>query len=213
MDRTQLCGSCDVGSIPTGGTKMTDDKWLQYYKTTRGRAPRPLLVKALEYVSNKDMAIDIGAGALSDTVYLLDNGFDVTAIDKSPFMEEEDKNIPSDKLHPFIIGFEDFDFGKDRYDIANAINALPFTNPGNFDSVFKNIKNSLKNGGIFCGQFFGVNDEWSSDPLMTFHTKEQVESLLSDMNIISLIEQEKDTETAKGDMKHWHLFHVIARKK
>ena len=21
MDRTQLCGSCDVGSIPTGGTK------------------------------------------------------------------------------------------------------------------------------------------------------------------------------------------------
>jgi tellurite methyltransferase len=48
---------------------------------------------------------------------------------------------------------------------------------------------------------------------MTFHTKQQVEELLSNMEILELNEEDKDGKTANGALKHWHVFHVIARQK
>ena len=48
---------------------------------------------------------------------------------------------------------------------------------------------------------------------MTFHTREEVERLLSDLEIIELEEKEKDKKPAVGELKHWHIFHIIARKK
>jgi hypothetical protein len=43
-------------------------------------------------------------------------------------------------------------------------------------------------------------------------TEEKAHELLKDMESISFAEDEKDDKTAKGDMKHWHVFHIIARK-
>lgn len=131
-----------------------DKDWSDYYKATKAKPPRPLLVKALEFVENKDKAIDLGGGALNDTKYLLDQGFDVTVVDKSPLMEQEAKDIPSDKLHAFTAAFEDFNFPKEEYDLASAMFALPFAAPNHFNAVFEKIKDSLKKGGIFCGQIF-----------------------------------------------------------
>lgn len=186
--------------------------WSDYYKATQSKPPRPLLVKALESVINKGKAIDIGGGALNDTKYLLDQGFEVTVIDKSPLMEQEAKNIPSDKLRAITTSFEDFNFPNEEYDLASAMFALPFTSPTHFTEVFEKVKSSLKNGGIFCGQFFGDRDEWNTNPKMTFHTKEEAENLLKDVEVISFKEEEKEDKTATGGMKHWHVFHIIARK-
>jgi len=191
---------------------MTNKDWSDYYKATKTKPPRPLLVKVLEYVPDKGKAIDIGGGALNDTRYLLDQGFDVTVIDKSPLMEDEAKNIPNNKLHAYTASFEDFNFPKEEYNLASAMFALPFTDPEHFNKVFSKIKDSLKKGGVFCGQFFGECDEWKTNPHMTFHTKEQAQELLNGLEIISFKEDEKDDKTATGDMKHWHIFHIIARK-
>lgn len=191
---------------------MTQHDWSEYYKITKVKPPSKLLISALDNVLDKNKAIDIGAGSLKDTVYLLEQGFDVTSIDKSPLMEEESKSINHEHLHVYTSSFEEFDFPIEEYDIASAMFALPFMNPNSFDSVFSKIKDSLNTGGVFCGQFFGINDEWSTNSKMTFHTKEQVEQLLGDLEIIRFQEEEKDDMTAMGKMKHWHIFHVIARK-
>jgi hypothetical protein len=90
--------------------------------------------------------------------------------------------------------------------------ALPFTGPADFESVFSEIKGSLKKGGVFCGQLFGMNDEWSKNPKMTFHTEAQVKDLLDDLEILSFKEVEEDSTTANGTPKHWHIFHIIAKK-
>ncbi len=187
--------------------------WSDYYKATQSKPPRPLLVKALEYVNNKVKAIDIGGGALNDTKYLLDQGFEVTVIDKSPLVEQEAKKIPNNKLQAITTSFEDFSFSNEEYDLASAMFALPFTSPTHFNEVLEKIKRSLKKGGIFCGQFFGDRDEWNINPKMTFHTKAEVENLLKDLEVISFKEDEKEDKTATGGMKHWHIFHIIARKK
>ncbi len=186
--------------------------WSEYYKATQEKPPRPLLVQALEYVAHKEKAIDIGGGALNDSRYLLEQGFEVTVIDKSPLLEEQAKGLSNEKLHATVTSFEDFDFPENEYDLVCAMFALPFTDPQHLNTVFKKVKDSLKKGGVFCGQLFGINDEWSNNPKMSFHTKEQVENLFNELEVVSMKEVEEEGPTATGPSKHWHVFHVIAKK-
>ena len=67
--------------------------WSEYFEFTREKPPFLLLIEALKYVTDKGKAIDIGGGALKDTRYLLDEGFDVTVIDNSPLLEQEASRI------------------------------------------------------------------------------------------------------------------------
>lgn len=204
-----------VSELEVARTEMygkSQKDWSEYYEITKVKPPSKLLVKALEHITNKGKAIDIGAGALKDTRYLLEQGFEVTAIDKSPLMEQEAKALRNDKLHAFTTAFEDFNFPENEYDIASSMFALPFTEPVHFETAFNKIKSSLKKGGVFCGQFFGLNDEWSKNPKMTFHTEAQVMELLNGLEILSFKEVEEDSATANGTPKHWHIFHIIAKK-
>ncbi len=185
--------------------------WPDYYNLTRNKPPRPLLLTAIQNVEVKDEALDLGAGALRDTIYLLDQGFTVAAVDAEAQVMEEAKSIKSEKFKIVISKFEDFNFEKNKYDLMAAMYSLPFNPPESFNKVIEDIKQSLKLGGVFCGQFFGDRDEWATNSKMTFHTKEQVEDLLSGMKVILLDEVEKDDYTADGTKKHWHFFNFIAK--
>ncbi|MFA4954947.1 MAG: class I SAM-dependent methyltransferase [Patescibacteria group bacterium] len=187
--------------------------WSEFYAITQHASPSALLFKALGYVQHRGRAIDIGGGALKDTRYLLEQGFEVTVIDKEELMAQVARAIHSVKLHFVITAFVDFDFPKNTFDLASAMFALPFNPPDTFEAVIQKIKASLVPGGIFCGQLFGAHDEWSSNPDMTFHTKEQAEKLFSDLKIIELAEEERDGKLANGTPKHWHVFNFIVRQK
>jgi SAM-dependent methyltransferase len=189
------------------------NNWQEYYKQTKEDPPRESLVRAMELVEEKEEALDLGAGALNDTKYLLEEGFQkVIAIDREPSVKELGQEINSEKLEIVISSFESFEFPENTFDLINAQYSLPFIPPESFNEVFKKIKSSLKTGGIFVGQLFGERDEWRDNPLMTFHTSEEVKGLLSGVEVIDLREEEKDGETASGVMKHWHIFHITARK-
>ncbi len=193
---------------------MIKDKkdWSQYYEITKNNPPSNLLVEAIKYVKNKRKAIDIGGGALKDTRYLLSLGFDVTVVDASELMAKEAKKIKSKKLQYFVSVFDKFNFPENTFNIASAMYSLPFNSHKTFNNVFNNIKKSLIKEGIFCGQLFGVRDEWSKNNKMTFLTKYQAKKLFSNMEIIYLKEEESDSRTANGTSKHWHVFHFIAKK-
>jgi hypothetical protein len=79
--------------------------------------------------------------------------------------------------------------------------------------MWKQITDSLISGGRFCGQFFGPKDGWSHNPNLSFFTQEQLKSILHNFDIEFWREEEMDKETAQDKMKHWHIFHVVARKK
>ena len=156
-------------------------RWLNYHDLTKDYPPAPILIEALSYVNNKTRAIDIGAGSLRDTRFLLQQGFDVEAFDKHTSIFNYAKELESDKLWVCVDEFEDYPFGEDLFDLAVAIYSLPFCSPDKFDFVFNKIKKSLVIGGVFCGQFFGLNDEWHDDKSMAFHSKEEVDKLLEGM--------------------------------
>lgn len=190
------------------------DVWRRYYELTKNGAVRPLLKEAVLLVTNKDNALDLGSGALTETAHMIASGFKhVTAVDKVSAPSEILKNISEDQVSFIQNDFDKFDFPVNFYNLINAQFSLPFNHPATFTEMFSRLKLSLKSGGIFSGQFFGKNDDWNKDSDdRTFHTKEEVQHLLDRMEIIKLEEKEFDGSTALNGEKHWHVFDVIAKK-
>ena len=185
--------------------------WDYYYRKT-GKEPRTLLVEAVINVKNKNKALDLGAGNLRDTIYLIKKKFNyIDIVDKQIEIKKYAKKIDSKKICIHIISFDKFKF-KEKYDLINAQYALPFIKKEKFYKLLYNIKKSLNKEGIFTGQFFGEKDDWKNRKNMTFISKQQAKKVFKGFNIIKFLEEEKDEITAIGEKKHWHVFHFIAKK-
>jgi SAM-dependent methyltransferase len=187
--------------------------WSKYYELTKDNPPSNLLVRALEHIPHVGNAIDIGCGGLRDSKFLLEKGFTVTALDQDPSVIVKAQSISSSRFKFVISSFDNFDFPEESFDLALAILSLPFNPPGTFNKVLKKILKSIKPGGIFCGQLFGLNDSWNAEGReMTFLSKENALKPFIDFEKIYFEEKEKAGTTAAGVQKHWHVFNVIAKK-
>ncbi len=47
---------------------------------------------------------------------------------------------------------------------------------------------------------------------MTFHSRAEVEALLFGWSVERLDEEHADAVTQHGKAKHWHIWHVVARR-
>lgn len=193
---------------------MTIPDWGRFYGFTKDSPPWPLLMRAAALAPAKGRALELGAGAGRDTRYLLEQGFEVTAVDAEPQSVTLLSALAQAHLRVMQSTFEDFDFATNGpYDLISAQFALPFIPPAHFTDVFARLKNALASGGVFAGQFFGVHDEWNTpDRAITFLTRAEAEALLSDLETIELTEEDADGKIADGSPKHWHIFHILARK-
>lgn len=186
--------------------------WKEYLTKTANNEPSKLLIEALGYAQKSGPALDLGAGALNEAYYLSSLGYTVTAVDSNPDVKlylKEDK-------HPIdleITKFNDFSFPLNHYVVINARYSLPFNDPKTFANVLMRITASLKEGGVFVGQLFGPEDEWSHRTDMNFHTREQIETLFSSFTLHKLFEKKDVRPTATGPDKFWHVFDIIASKR
>lgn len=186
--------------------------WRDFYKHTAGSPPWPRLVRAVSLVRQKEYALDLGCGAGRDTRYLLEQGFDVTAVDSDANAMAILATFPhQERLYAVQSSFADFTFGS--YDLINAHFALPFAGKRQFSEVFERVKQALRPAGIFAGQFFGVRDEWNvPEQDMAFVSREQAEEMLRGLEVIEFEEEDADGHTADGTPKHWHVFNILARR-
>jgi SAM-dependent methyltransferase len=190
---------------------MEQPDWKRFVALTRDSPPWPLLMRAVDLVPQRGSALDLGPGAGRDTRYLLAQGFQVTAVDASPHAVSALESLDAENLRVVQSAFEDFAFA--TYDLINAQYSLPFVAPDRFDGLFARVKRALAFGGVFTGQFFGPRDQWHTEGRpMTFLSREQAEALLRDLECVEFSEEEIDGHLADGSPKHWHTFHVIARK-
>ena len=191
-------------------------EWNEYHKVTNNIPPRKNIVNFINnYKELSGKAIDIGCGAGNDTIYLIQNNWNVLAIDGSDVENSIKEKLNDEEKEKFsfqVQKFEDLKLPKSDLIISN--NALPFCNKEYFYTMWQEICNSINSNGFFVGNLFGINDEWNTPKdKRKFLNKEQVIDLFKDFEIISLKEFEKDRTTALGVMKHWHTFEVIAKKK
>ena len=195
---------------------MTDEmSWDDYYKKIQGRAPRQLLLDALEkFPTDASLqAIDLGSGDRTETAVLLSRGWHVLAVDGEPAgIKRLMEKVPQEgqaHLQTQVAKFEDVILPS--ADLIHASYSIPFCHPDHFPALWEKISNALNPGGRFAGQFFGVHDTWADNKDMTFHTEAQVLAMLAQFETEYFHEQDEDGEAASGP-KHWHVFTVIARK-
>ena len=188
----------------------------RYYDNTEADIPRKNVKYFIENIKTiPSKAIDIGCGAGNDTVYLIKNGWNVTAIDKEDVKDRISKRLSSEEMKRFEFqqqNLEDIQLKKADLIVANY--SLSFCYKHGFDEMWKTIRKSICRDGYFVGNFFGINDSWNKvESNMTFFTKEQVLDLFDEFDIIKFNEVEKEGLTGLGNMKYWHIFNVIAKKK
>lgn len=188
--------------------------WETYYKQHASRAPRKLLIKAVSFSTLRETALDLGAGTLVESKFLLDSGFKkVVVVDKSPEIKKFAEAINDERLEVLINPFQDLVLEQEKYDLITAQYALPFYGRKGFEDFITRLVSSLKAGGVFTGQFFGNKDGWNTPGTsLVFQSEEEAKALLKGLKIEEFIEENKDGMTAAGEVKHWHVFHFIAVK-
>ena len=184
-----------------------------------GRGARPILARAVSCFTEiagaaPRRAVDLGCGDGTETLSLLQQGWNVLAIDKEPeaiaLLERRVRLEHRALLETRITALEELDLPP--ADLILACFSLPFCRPGAFPAAWKSICDSLTPDGVFAGHLFGDKDSWATSQDMTFHTRDAVQGLFGSFDIIGLREEQEDGQAFSGP-KHWHLFYIIARKK
>ena len=120
-------------------------KWDKKYQENSDllniRPPSKILTKHINECSG-NVALDLACGAGRNTIYLLEHGFRVDAVDISKVAIERLKSrVNSNNLNAIVADLDDFELGKDSYDLIVKTNFLD-------RALIKRAKKALKSGGI-----------------------------------------------------------------
>ena len=196
------------------------EDWEDYYKKTGARPPRETLIFALDRFDRETgsdrrrFAIDLGSGNGRDTVELLRRGWQVLAVDSEESAIEglnARKDLPQDaQLQTSVGRFETMAFPD--CDLVNSSFALPLVAGPDFPDLWDCLLAAVREGGRISCQLYGDRDSWVGRPGITFFTKSGIDALLEPLDVEFFREEEEDSVTPRGHQKHWHIFHIVARK-
>ena len=200
---------------------MTEDKqptgWAAYYDKLRNRPPRKTLLAALDAFGatpDEALALDLGCGDGRDTIEMLRRGWGVVAVDAEPeaLTKLQSRPLPAGSdVTPVIARMEEVPIPLGVL-LVNSSFAMPLCEPQAFHALWARIRESLPAGGRFSGQWYGPRDSWVGRPGITFVTREEALAMLSGLDLEMFDEEEADGVTPRGNAKHWHIFHIVARK-
>ena len=191
--------------------------WAAYYRQLRDRPPRKTLVAALDAFGETTdaLAVDLGCGDGRDIVEILRRGWRVVAVDAEPeaLRQLAARNLPNgERITPIMARFEDVPLPL-GVQLVNSSFAMPLCEPERFHELWMRIREELPAGGRFSGQWYGPRDSWAGRPGITFLERDQAMALLDGLEIEMFEEEEDDSVTPRGNPKHWHIFHIVARKR
>ncbi|WP_223881456.1 class I SAM-dependent methyltransferase [Nesterenkonia ebinurensis] len=191
-----------------------DADWAEYYRRVKDRPPRPLVVRAAEISDQPGTAVDLGCGDGTETVFLLERGWAVTAVDLEPAALELTSQRAGESAALSTEAADLAAYQPAQADLILASASLPFVAPEFFTGLWERLRGALSARGLLAVHLFGDQDSWAQGESavagMTFHTRSEVEALLTGFEVLQLQEQEFDGPSGRGP-KHWHRFDIIAR--
>lgn len=195
---------------------MMKRDWTQYYRASADKAPANHLLEGLRRIESKPpwIAVDCGCGTGTDAMLLLERGFLVHAFDiDRPALALTRARVGDDpRLRLECESFERFEFPES--DLVNASDSLFFCSSSAIENVIESITKRLKPGGVFCGNFLGVDDSWRVAPLgpATFVSSADVRRMFARYDLISHNERRRTGNQASGGTKFWHTHTIVARR-
>lgn len=191
--------------------------WASYYRQLRDRPPRRTLLAALDAFGAKPpgaLAIDLGCGDGRDVVEMLRRNWRVIAVDAEPeaLRQLQARGLPGGgDVTPITARLEEVPIPLGVH-LVNSSFAMPLCPPEAFFRTWARLREALPAGGRFSGQWYGVRDSWVGRHGMTFVGRDEALAHLDGMAIEMFEEEESDGVTPRGNAKHWHIFHIVARK-
>ncbi|MGO4535734.1 class I SAM-dependent methyltransferase [Leifsonia sp. 2MCAF36] len=195
--------------------------WKSYNdKQSTRRTVRPLLSEAAELAGPGDgrVALELGCGAGIESVELARRGWQVMSIDYAPetvervgavITELDPQTRPA--IHVQKLDLESPETGFPFADLIYSGYTLPYLHPATFPRVWRRLMEAMRPGGYLAVQLFGDRDSYVGQTDWNFHSRADTLELLQGLEIISFTEEDEDGMAAGGP-KHWHVFHIIARR-
>ncbi len=190
------------------------ENWSSYFAASREKPLHPIWEQIDPYLQAGQVALELGCGTGAGVAHLLEKGLKVLAVDQEPeALEITRSRVPEGADVTLIKAqFQDLGLDPESLDVVVGGFSLFFLRSWEFGQVWRRLVTALKPGGIFAGQLLGPNDEWAERGY-TVHARAEVEALLGTFDALYLEEVERDGETLLREPKHWHVFHVVARKR
>lgn len=193
--------------------------WQRYYAATEGRPPRPTLLRALEAFAREGqprggLAVDLGCGIGRDALPLLRAGWQVWALDaEADALAKLAQRAAAEGLAGLTTVCARFEAAElPACDLVNASFSLFACEPGRLAEVWDKIGRTLRPGGRFAGHLLGPRDSWAGRPGTSIVTRVELDALLAGLTLEHLEEEEDDSVTPQGEAKHWHIWHINARR-
>ena len=185
------------------------------YQKRAGKGPNSLVLHALDFVLERSASLDLGAGNLRDSRFLLKQGFErVVAVDGS----ETSRKFASAGIELHIARIEEWEPELRAYDFAFSCNTLFFLSHAQVAKVFQSVSKSLRSGGIFACNVLGEKDGWVlRGERVSYYTEETLLALCADFELIGtgeskILGSSLATRTTPRVPKFWHQRNPIVRK-
>ena len=194
-----------------------ESKFSAYDRIAGTGAPRSTVLFALERFAAEGrapgLALDLGCGIGRDALTLLARGWRVVGLDQ----RVEALATLAERAGPhgsrLLLWAQKIE--EARLPIADFVIAsfsLFLVPPERFATVWAEIRRALRPGGRLALQLLGPRDDWASGPGISVHRAEEVEALVTGLEVEWRQEEESFAVTPRGIGKRWHLWHLVARK-
>lgn len=179
----------------------------------RGMPQHPLYdVLAKHLPDAPGTALELGCGTGQGCEFFLERGWRVVAIDIDSRAVEATRERVGDQGRVELIQGDIVDTPFEASEAIAAGFVLFFLNAEQFAATWRKISQALRSGGVLLVQFLGPNDDWATQDGLS-HDGAEIQDLLSEYDVLHHEEVDRDGKTAWGESKHWHVHHVIARKR
>ena len=162
-----------------------DDNAEAYCQATVDLDLSPIYASFLELLPAGAHILDVGCGSGRDSLYFLNHGLKVTAIDASPVLTKLASNLIGQVVHN--IPFSQIDF-IDEFDAIWACASLLHVSRSDISSVLNILSRSLKTGGVFYMSFkYGQKEAIRNGRLFNDYDEPTFLSLLSHHTDLKLL--------------------------
>lgn len=193
---------------------MPEPQGIDFLAQARAKPPARLLTDWFPRLDiHGGIALDLGCGAGAEAEYLARNGMMVDAIDKSEtavkYAKDRCQGLTVDVIQGDFLGFE---LRPDYYQLAIAVNALPFVPKEACLALLRSVQAAMRPGGVVLFSVYGPEHAWATRPDMSFWTLEEFRALWDGWELLAIDEAKGMSALSSGVEVFQHRIRLVARK-